>query len=320
MSNKQFSLFQTRRFLPLFVTQFLGAFNDNVFKNAMVVLIAWRFASAAGMDAQVMVTVAAGIFILPFFLFSATAGLLADKFDKTRLIRYIKLAEIIIMTTGAVGFYLGSIPILMTVLFLMGTQSTFFGPIKYGILPDQLNDDELMGGNALISAGTFLAILGGTILGTEVVLAEQGIIIISAVVITFAALGWLSSWYIPATRPAQPDLAISYNFVTQTWKILTHAAGQRDVFLCILGISWFWLVGATFLAQFPTFTKDVLGASVQVLTILLTTFSVGIAIGSLLCNRLLKGEVHATFVPLGALGMTIFTVDLFFATSHPLSS
>jgi len=320
VSQHQFSLFKTRRFLPLFLTQFLGAFNDNIFKNAMVVLIAWRLAASAEMNAQIMITLAAGVFILPFFLFSATAGLLADKFDKTRLIRYIKLAEIVIMSMGAVGFYLGSVYLLMSVLFLMGVQSTFFGPIKYGILPDQLHNDELMGGNALFSAGTFLAILAGTILGTEVVLTEHGITVISAVVILVAAAGWFSSWFIPGTRPAQPDLEVGFNFVTQTWKILSHAAGQREVFLCILGISWFWLVGATFLAQFPTFTKDVLGASVQVLTILLTAFSVGIAIGSLLCNRLLKGEVHATFVPLGALGITLFTVDLFFAASHPLSA
>ena len=320
MSQKQFYLFQTRRFLPFFLTQFLGAFNDNVFKNAMVVLIAWRLAATAQMNAQIMITVAAGVFILPFFLFSATAGQLADKFDKARLIRYVKVAEIIIMSTGAVGFYFGSVSMLMIVLFLMGVQSTFFGPVKYGILPDQLKDDELMGGNALVSAGTFLAILAGTILGTEVVLTEHGLTVISAVVIAIAAVGWLSSCYIPATPAAQPDLEVSYNFVTQTWKILSHAAGQRDVFLCILGISWFWLIGATFLAQFPTFTKDVLGAKVQVLTILLTTFSVGIAIGSLLCNRLLKGQVHATFVPLGALGISVFTVDLFFATLHPISS
>ena len=176
------------------------------------------------------------------------------------------------------------------------------------------------GGNALFSAGTFLAILAGTILGTQVILTEHGVAFISAAVILVAAVGWISSWFIPGTRPAQPDLRVDYNFVIQTWKILTHAAGQRDVFLCILGISWFWLVGATFLAQFPTFTKDVLGASVEVLTILLTAFSVGIAIGSLLCNRLLKGEVHATFVPLGALGITVFTVDLFFATMQPLAN
>jgi acyl-[acyl-carrier-protein]-phospholipid O-acyltransferase/long-chain-fatty-acid--[acyl-carrier-protein] ligase len=320
VTEKQFFLFSTRRFLPLFVTQFLGAFNDNIFKNAMVVLIAWRLASAGEMNAQIMITVAAGVFILPFFLFSATAGQFADKFDKSRLIRYIKLAEVVIMSAGAIGFYSGSVSILMGVLFMMGVQSTFFGPLKYGILPDQLHEDELMGGNALISAGTFLAILAGTILGTEVVLTPQGVTVIAGVVVAVAALGWVASLYIPATRPAQPELQVSYNFVTETWKILAHAAGQRDVFLCIMGISWFWLVGATFLAQFPTFTKDVLGASVQVLTVLLTTFSVGIAIGSLLCNRLLKGEVHATFVPLGALGMTVFTVDLFFATAHPLSS
>ncbi len=319
MTEKQFFLFRRRRFLPLFVTQFLGAFNDNIFKNAMVVLIAWRLASGEDGSAQIMVTVAAGVFILPFFLFSATAGQFADKFDKSRLIRHIKLAEVAVMTAGAVAFYLNSVWMLMIVLFMMGTQSTFFGPLKYGILPDQLHEDELMGGNALVSAGTFLAILAGTILGTQVVLTDSGTTIVSGTIVAVALLGWFSSWYIPATRPAQPDLQLNHNLITETWKILAHAAGQRDVFLSILGISWFWLVGATFLAQFPTFTKDVLGASENVLTLLLTTFSVGIAIGSLLCNRLLKGEVHATFVPLGALGMTIFTVDLFFATAHPLS-
>jgi len=318
--QKQFSLLQTRRFLPLFLTQFLGAFNDNAFKTAMVVLITWRLADLVAMNAQTMVTVAAGVFILPFFLFSATAGLVADKFDKARLVRHIKLAEILIMVVGAAGFYLGSIPILMVVLFFMGTQSTFFGPIKYGILPDQLREDELVGGNALISAGTFLAILTGTILGTEVVLGEQGIIILSVVVVAVAIVGWVSSCYIPAMGSGQPDLRIGYNFVSQTWKMLRYAADQREVFRCIMGISWFWLVGATFLAQFPTFTKDVLGASERVLTILLLTFSVGIALGSLLCNRLLKGEVHARFAPLGALGITVFTVDLFFATNQPLAN
>lgn len=319
MTQNQFALFRTRRFLPLFITQFLGAFNDNVFKNAMVVLVTWRLAAGADLDAQVLVPLAAGIFILPFFLFSATAGQLADKYDKSRLIRYIKLAEIIIMIAGAAGLLLGNVAFLMVVLFLMGTQSTFFGPIKYGILPDQLGEHELMGGNALFAAGTFLAILVGTILGTEVVLGERGIAVVSVIVIAVAAVGWISSLYIPATTPALPDLGVSYNFITQTWQILRHAAGQRDVFLCILGISWFWFVGGTFLAQFPPFTKDVIGATERVLTILLTAFSVGIGIGSLVCNRLLKGEVHATFVPLGALGITVFTIDLYFATLHPLS-
>jgi acyl-[acyl-carrier-protein]-phospholipid O-acyltransferase/long-chain-fatty-acid--[acyl-carrier-protein] ligase len=319
MIHNQFALFRTRRFLPLFISQFLGAFNDNVFKNAMLVLVTWRLADAAELDAQILIPVAAGIFIVPFFLFAATAGQLADKHDKTKLTRYIKLAEIVVMVTGAVGFYLGNVTFLMVVLFLMGTQSAFFGPIKYGILPDLLDEHELMGGNALFSAGTFLAILLGTILGTEVVLGNQGITIIAVVVVAVATVGWISSWYIPSTKPAVPDLHVSYNIVTQTWEILKHSAGQRDVFLCILGISWFWFVGGTFLAQFPSFTKDVIGGTERVLTILLTAFSVGIAIGSLICNRLLKGEVHASFVPLGALGITVFTIDLYFATLKPLS-
>jgi acyl-[acyl-carrier-protein]-phospholipid O-acyltransferase/long-chain-fatty-acid--[acyl-carrier-protein] ligase len=315
--QSQFALLRTRRFLPLFVTQFLGAFNDNVFKNALVILVTYVLATRAGMNGQVMVTVAAGVFILPFFLFSATAGQLADRYDKSVLIRWIKLAEIAIMLAGAVGFYLGSLPLLMAVLFLMGTQSTFFGPLKYGILPDHLGDEELIGGNALIEAGTFLAILIGTLVGGLVILDRHGAGIVSFLVLAVAAGGWAASLYVPPTAPASPELRIRYNIARETWNIIRVAASSRVIFLCILGISWFWLVGATFLAQFPTFAKDVIGGNEQVVTLFLTVFSVGIGVGSLLCNRLLKGAIHATYVPLGAVGITLFSIDLFFATQHP---
>lgn len=319
MAHNQFALLKSRRFLPLFATQFLGAFNDNVFKNALVILVTYAVAQRAGLDPQILVTLAAGIFILPFFLFSATAGQLADKYDKARLIRLIKAAEIVIMGGAALGFVLQSVPLLMTVLFLMGAQSAFFGPLKYGILPDQLKADELIAGNALVETGTFLSILAGTILGGLLVLTDGGLFIVSAVVLAVSALGWTASLFIPSTGSAEPALRVEYNFVAETWRIIRHSASRRDIFLSILGISWFWLVGATFLSQFPNLAKDVVGGNEEVVTLFLTTFSVGIALGSLLCNRLLKGEVSATFVPLGALGISLFSMDLFFA-SHALGS
>jgi len=314
MHQNQFHLLKTRRFLPLFITQFLGAFNDNLFKNALVILITFVTAEKAGMNSQIMVTAAAGIFILPFFLFSATAGQLADKHEKSRLVRIIKFVEIVLMILAGVGFYLESVFLLMLVLFMMGAQSTFFGPIKYGILPEHLGEDELIGGNALIEAGTFLSILTGTILGGVLILAPGGIGAVTALVIFFSVLGFAASFYIPKTRPQAPELRIRYNILTETWAILKFAGKNRSVFLSILGISWFWLVGATFLSQFPTFGKFTLGGDEYMVTLFLTVFSIGIGLGSLVCDKLLKGEVDATFVPLGALGMTVFTVDLFFAS------
>ncbi len=316
MSHSQFTLLGTRRFLPLFLTQTLGAFNDNVFKNALVILITYSLASKQGLNAQLMVTAAAGIFILPFFLFSATAGQLSDKYDKARLIRLIKIAEIFLMIGTAIGFYLQSVSFLMIMLFLMGTQSTFFGPLKYAILPDHLHKDELIGGNGLIEAATFLAILLGTVVGGVFILIQGGVHIISICILLVALAGWYSSRFIPSTEPAMPLLRVNANFLTETWKIIRYTAGYRDIFLAILAISWFWLVGATFLAQVPTFGKDVLGGNQNLVTLLLLVFSVGIGVGSLLCNRMLKGVVNATYVPLGALGITVFAVDLYFASRH----
>jgi acyl-[acyl-carrier-protein]-phospholipid O-acyltransferase/long-chain-fatty-acid--[acyl-carrier-protein] ligase len=318
MAHNQFDLLKTRRFLPLFVTQFLGAFNDNVFKNALVILITYVVAEKAGLNSQIMVTAAAGIFILPFFLFSATAGQLADKYEKTFLIRIIKFVEILLMIGATIGFYMGNVWFLMTILFLMGTQSTFFGPIKYGILPEKIEENELIGGNGLIEAGTFISILIGTLVGGLLILADNGILMISGMVILIAILGWVSSFYIPKGQPASPQLKVDYNFVRETWEIVSYAKRNREIFLSILGISWFWLVGATFLAQFPTYSKDIIGGNEQLVTLFLSVFTIGVGIGSLLCNQLLKGEVEATFVPLGIIGVTVFTVDLYFASQHML--
>jgi acyl-[acyl-carrier-protein]-phospholipid O-acyltransferase/long-chain-fatty-acid--[acyl-carrier-protein] ligase len=220
------------------------------------------------------------------------------------------------MIGATVGFYMGSVWFLMTILFLMGTQSTFFGPIKYGILPEKIEEDELIGGNGLIEAGTFISILLGTLVGGLLILAENGILIISSMVILIAILGWMSSFYIPQGQPASPKLKVDYNFIRETWEIVSYAKRNREIFLSILGISWFWLVGATFLAQFPTYSKDIIGGNEQLVTLFLSVFTIGVGIGSLLCNQLLKGEVEATYVPLGIIGVTVFTVDLYFSSQN----
>lgn len=313
MDAGQFALLKTRRFLPLFITQFLGAFNDNVFKNALAILITYRIAQQAGLNAQILVALATAIFILPFFLFSATAGQLADKYEKASLIKIIKFAEIILALCAAGGFYLQSVNLLLFVLFLLGLQATFFGPIKYAILPQQLFAHELIAGNGLIEAGTFIAILLGTILGGILILLPAGEAIISAIIFLLALSGFLSSLAVPKTHTQNLNLVVHYNFIAETFNLLRYVRSQRDIYLAILGISWFWLVGAIFLSEFPVFTKDILHANEHVVTLFFALFSIGIAVGSLLCNTLLKGEIHTTYVPFAALGMTVFIVDLYFA-------
>jgi len=310
MSPSEFTLLRSRRFLPLFVTQFLGAMNDNVFKNAFVILALYGIAGMDSAEAQVLVTVAAGVFILPYFLFSATAGQLADAMDKATLIRRIKLAEIAVMAVGVVGLHLNEPYLLMAVLFLMGAQSAFFGPVKYGILPDHLREEELVGGNGLIEAGTFLAILVGTIAGGLIVLRADGVTIVSALMLALAIAGWLASRNIPQALPDRPGLRVNPNFMVETVRIVARAGSDRTLFLTILGLSWFWLVGATFLSQFPALAQAVLGADEEVVTLFLVAFAVGIAIGSLACNTLLGGEVSARYVPLASLAMTVFIADL----------
>jgi acyl-[acyl-carrier-protein]-phospholipid O-acyltransferase/long-chain-fatty-acid--[acyl-carrier-protein] ligase len=312
--HTQFALLKTRRFLPLFVTQFLGALNDNLLKNALVILVTYRLAEAAGQNSQIMATVAAGLFILPFFLLSATAGRVADRFEKSRLVLYIKGAEILFMGIAAFGFRSDDSNLLFVVLFLMGVHSTFFGPIKYGILPEHLAADELLAGNALIEAGTYLAILLGTIAGGLLILAAGGVDAIAWALLLVAIAGFAASLFIPRTAASAPTLRVHLNIFADTLEMLGYARQRRDLFLAILAISWFWLIGATFLSQFPTFAKDVVGADNSVVTLFLTAFTIGIAAGSLVCNRLLKGEVSARFVPLAALGLSLFTFDLFEAS------
>ncbi len=314
MKSDQLNLLKARRFFPLFLTQFLGAFNDNVYKNALVIWITYSFATPMGLSSDILITIAAGIFILPFFLFSAPAGQLADKLEKTKLIRYTKIAEIILMLLAAMGFYFQNVFVLMTTLFLVGTQATFFGPIKYSILPDQLPKNELVPANALIEAGTYLAILLGTILGGVLAALHAAPIYISIAIVLVAVLGYITSrWILPA-KIGESHLRIEWNIAKETKKIIQHTMEKRELAIAILGISWFWLIGATYLSQFPTYAKIILDAGPSIVTLFLACFTFGIGVGSIFCSRLLKGRIDAKYVPLAAMGMTIFGIDLVFAS------
>ena len=314
MTVKAPNLLKTRRFLPLFITQFLGAMNDNIIKQALIVMIIFSLLDSSDMDPGILVTIAAGIFILPFFLFSATAGQIADKFEKSASIQRIKFVEILIMATACFGFYLSNTWFLILVLFLMGTQSSFFGPLKYGILPNHLKEGELLAGNALIEAGTFLAILIGTIIGGLLIVIENGVVIISTILFLIALVGWTASRSIPTAAAADPNLKINYNILQEIGRMMGRARQTRTVFLSIIGISWFWLVGATFLSQFPNYSKTLLGGNASVVTLFMFTFSLGIGIGSYGCTKLLKGVISAKYVPLSAFALTVFIIDLYFAS------
>jgi 1-acyl-sn-glycerol-3-phosphate acyltransferase len=310
----QFTLLRHRRFGPFFWTQFLGALNDNLFKNSLVILVAFGTASAT-LDADTLVNLAGGIFILPFFLFSPTAGQLADKFEKARLVRAVKLLEIAIMAIAAVGFARRSVPLLLTALFLMGCHSTLFGPVKYSILPQHLREEELVGGNALVEMGTFIAILLGTIAGGVLMsLHPWGPTIASAACLAIAVAGWATSLRVPPAPATDPDLRIEWNIFAEMRRTFDLTRANRTVFLSILGVSWFWFFGALLLAQFPALGRDVLGGNEHLVTLLLTVFSVGIGLGCLLCERLSGEKIEIGLVPFGSIGLTLFVLDLFFAT------
>lgn len=313
MAN-QFSLINKRRFGPFLMTQFLGAFNDNVFKNALLVMVAFQVINLTEIDSNFLINLAAGLFILPFFLFSATAGQLADKFEKSRSMRYIKIAEIFIMLGACLGFYLQDVTVLMVVLFLMGTQSTFFGPLKYGILPQHLSEKELVGGNALVETATFLAILLGMLLGTNLVAIEdQGVLYVAIAVVVFAVAGYFSSRYIPQAPAVDESLKVKWNVVTETWNIIGFTRKNRAVFLSVMGISWFWFFGAMFMTQLANLTKLHLMGDEQVYSLLLALFSIGIGLGSMLCERMSGHKIEIGLVPFGSIGLTVFGVDLYFA-------
>lgn len=308
----QFRLLLTHRFGPMFATQFLGALNDNVYRNALALFIAFTLAVRLDLDTNLLIVMAGGIFILPFFLFSATAGQLADKYEKSMLIRYVKLAEIFIMSLGALSFLLESITLLMIALFLTGFQSAMFGPLKYGILPQLLPFKELTGGNGMVQMGTYLAILLGTIVGGLLIAIEDvGAVYVMIAILMIALLGWFSSWFIPRAEPTAPELKVNLNFITQTVRIIGHAWYDRTVFIAIIGISWFWFLGSTFLALVPGYARDFLEGGEHVATMLLTAFSIGIGIGSLLCERFSRHGIEFGLVIVGSLGITLFALDVY---------
>jgi len=319
MSDKgQFALLRERRFLPFFLTQALGAFNDNVFKNALVLLLTGSLMQLSEAQRNDYANIAPAIFILPFFLFSATAGQLAEKFDKATLIRLVKVLEIAIMLVAAWGFIAHHVPTLMTCLFLMGVHSTLFGPIKYAILPQVLRDEELIGGNGLVEMGTSLAILFGIMLGGILIAMPGGELVASVAVVGIALLGLATAWFVPRTKPTAPELRLSWNIVAETWRNLSFMRGRRVVFLSCLGISWFWFYGSIFIAQLPNYAQHVLGGGPHVVTFLLALFSIGVGLGSLLCERLSGHKVEIGLVPFGSIGMTLFGLDLWLA--HPEAS
>lgn len=313
--QSQFQLFTQRRFLPFFGAQALGAFNDNVYKNVLVILAVYHTSLYTSMPPALLSNVAAGLFILPFVLFSGIAGQLADRYDKALVLKIVKGFEILIMIAAAFGFAAQSIEILLAALFMMGVHSTFFAPAKYGLLPEVLRDRELVGGNALLEMGTFLAILLGTLTaGLLAAIGHRGVI--TTMLIAIATVGFAFSLAIPKLQPAAPRLKVDWRPWTSTWDNIRAARERRSVFQSILGISWFWFYGALVLAQLPLYAKDELGGSEQVVTLLLVIFSCGVGIGSLLCERLSGYKVEIGLVPFGSIGLTAFAIDLYFATPH----
>ena len=315
--RSQFSLLAERRFGPFFAVQFLGAMNDNVFKQALVVLLAYQTASFTSMSSDTLQNLAQALFILPFFLFSATAGQLADKFEKSRLITLTVALELVIMALGAWGLVARDVNVLLVALFLGGVQSTLFGPVKYAILPQALKPSELVGGNGLVEMGTSVAILAGMIVGGSIIAQAWGVAGIAALTCALSATGIAASLLIPRAPAADPRLRIGWNPLTETLRCVRFARQNRTVFLSILGVSWFWFYGALLLTQFPNLSRNVLGGTESVVTLLLVTFTLGIGLGSLACERLSGHKVELGLVPFGSIGLTLFALDLWLATRTP---
>ena len=310
----QFALLRQRRFAPFFWTQFAGAANDNLFKFAFTVMVTYQL-SVSWLPPSMAGLVIGALFILPFLLFSATSGQLTDKYDKTRMIRFVKNLEIAIMALAAWGFVANHVPVLLLCTFLMGLHSTLFGPVKFAYMPQVLNERELTGGNGMVEMGTFVAILLGNVAGGLLVaLPGIGHTTVALACLALALLGRLVAQFIPPAPATDPGLTVNWNPVSETWRNLKLAHGNTVVFRSLLGISWMWFFGAVFLSQFPSFAKDVLHGNEQVASLLLVVFSVGIGIGSLLCEVLSRRHVEIGLVPLGAIGMSVFAIDLYFAS------
>ena len=309
------NLLTSRRFLPMFLTQFFGALNDNVYKQALLLVITYGLISQQSASVSTLNNLAALLFILPYFIFSATAGQIADKYERASLVRAIKILEIIIMLIGSVGFITGHLFLLMVALFLMGVHSTFFGPIKYAYLPQAMTTDELVGANGLFQMGTSLAILTGMMLAGVLMKLDSPLFWISGVTVFVAIMGYLASRFIPVMTAPQPDLTIDWNIFRTSWQTIANLYRLPIMWFTILGNSWFWFYGATFLTQVPEFSKSILLGDESVVIFLLTLFSVGTALGSLLCKTLTKNQVSLKLLPFGIAGLTIFAIDLYFTLS-----
>ena len=310
----QFALLGQRRFAPFFWTQFAGAGNDNLFKFAFTVMVTYQL-SVSWLPPSLAGLVIGALFTLPYLLFSATSGQLTDKWDKTRMFRLVKNLEIVIMLIAAWGFVQSNVPVLLLCVFLMGLHSTLFGPVKFAYLPQVLNDRELTGGNGMVEMGTFVAILLGQVAGGLLIaVPEVGHMQVAVACVAVAIIGRICAQFIPHAPATDPNLVINWNPITETWRNLKLAHQQPVVFRSLLGISWMWFFGAVFLSQFPSFAKEVLHGDEHVASLLLVIFSVGIGIGSLLCEMFSRRQVEIGLVPLGAIGMSVFAIDLFFAT------
>ncbi len=317
----QFSLLKQRRFAPFFGAQFLGAFNDNLFKTALVTVITYDAATWTDMHVGLLNNLIAGLFILPFVLGSATAGQLADKYDKARVMRAVKLMEIAIMALAAVGWYTHTLWVLVAAIVGMGLHSTIFGPVKHSYLPQHLSDAELIGGNGMVQMGTFVGILTGQLAGAALMYrGGMNTSLIVSATLSVALLGFVFTLFVPRSAAAAPELRISRNPFPEIVRNLRFSATNREVFVAMLANSWFWFFGAMILAQFPVFARDILHGAPEIFATLLTAFSVGIGVGSLSCERLSGGRIHLGLVPLGALGLTIFGIDLYFAAGQPMPS
>jgi hypothetical protein len=309
MEGHTASLLKNKKFLPLFLTQFFGAFNDNVFKNALIMMIVFKLAT----DTNLYVNLAAALFILPFFLFSAVAGQIADKYEKSFVIKMNKLSEIFIMVLAALFFYMNTINGLIAVLFLMGTQSAFFGPLKYSILPQHLHEKEIMAANGFIEMGTFLAILLGTMLGVALISQQNGEALVSVVILAISLMGFVTSLFIPKAQSLNTTTKINFNIFTATSDVFKIMKQQKkSVVMSIFAVSWFWFLGAVYLTQLPQFVKSELGYSESVVTLFLVVFSIGIGLGSMLCERISKDYIEVGLVAFGSFGITLFGILMFF--------
>ena len=313
--SSQFSLLSQRRFAPFFWTQFLGAFNDNLFKTALMVALTYDALSWTTISPGLLNNLIPGLFILPYVIFSATAGQIADKVEKGRLARFVKLFEVGIMLIAGLGWMTHTLWLLIAAVVGMGVHSTLFGPVKYAYLPQHLTQDELVGGNGVVEMGTFVGILLGEVVGAMLVAHKPfGIELVAGASLLMALIGLAASWRIPASPAPVPELKINYNFVTESVRNLRFSAQNRTVFLSILGNSWFWFYGALVLSQFPVYAKDYLHGDHSVFVLLLTVFSLGIGVGSLLCEKLSGRKVEIGLVPFGSIGLSLFGIDLYFAS------